>query len=349
MNATSTDSATAHSAIAGAAAPQAAAVPVAAPAADAGPLLARLPVTLFASVMGLAGLALAWHRVDRSVPFAGEVGATLLVLATLLFCGLLTVYGAKLMQHRDAVLAEWEHPIRSALFPAVSISLLLLAAGWLPFARPLAEGLWLLGTALHLALMLAIVHAWISRPLEWQHASPAWFIPAVGNVVVPVAGARLGYLEVSWFFFATGIGFWLVLLPLVFARLLFAGPLPERLRPMLFVLIPPPAVGFLAYLALGGSLDGLARVLYGLALFFALFLLARAPWFARVGFALSWWAFSFPLAAITIATLTMAERTGLESYRVAGGLLLMLATAVIALIAWRTASALARRDYGILD
>lgn len=318
-------------------------------AAKPAPLLARLPVTLFASVMGLTGLALAWHRVDRSVPFAGEVGASILVLATLLFCGLLVVYGAKLVRHRDAVAAEWKHPIRSALFPAVSISLLLLAAGWLPFARPLAEGLWLLGAALHLVLMLALVHAWIARPLEWQHANPAWFIPAVGNVVVPIAGARLGYAEVSWFFFATGIGFWLVLLPLVFARLLFAGPLPERLRPMLFVLIPPPAVGFLAYLALGGTLDAVARVLYGLALFFTLFVLARAPWFARIGFALSWWAFSFPLAAITIATLTMAERTGVEFYRAAGGLLLMLASAVIALIAWRTVSAFARRDHGFLE
>jgi tellurite resistance protein len=327
-----------------------AAIPAAEQAAAAAtPLLARLPVTLFASVMGLTGLALAWHRVDRSVPFAGEVGASILVLATLLFCGLLVVYGAKLLQHGDAVAAEWQHPIRIALFPALSISLLLLATGWLPFARPLAEGLWLLGAALHLVLMLAIVHAWIARPLEWQHATPAWFIPAVGNVIAPVAGARLGYTEVSWFFFATGLGFWLVLLPIVFARLLFAGPLPERLRPMLFVLIPPPAVGFLSYLALGGTLDPLARVLYGLALFFTLFVLARALWFARIGFALSWWAYSFPLAAITIATLTMAERTGLAFYRVTGGLLLMVATAVIAVIAWRTVAAFARRDFAFLE
>ncbi len=166
-------------------------------------------------------------------------------------------------------MGEWHHPVRSALVPTISIGLLLLAilalnAG----AGTLALWLWGAGALGHLALTLAIVGRWLNRTdLEPAHANPAWFIPAVGNVLVPLAGVRLGYEAVSWLFFGIGMGFWLVLLPIVFGRLFFAAPLPERMRPLLFILIPPPAIGFLSYVLLTGTLDAPAHVLYGFGAF----------------------------------------------------------------------------------
>jgi tellurite resistance protein len=312
--------------------------------------LARLPVTLFASVMGLAGLALAWQRAAATIAAPGAVGTAILLAASVLYLMLLIVYAAKIARERAAVVAEWRHPVRSSLFATISIGLILLATAWLPALPALAHALWLAGAALHLLIMVLIVGTWIDRTdLEWAHANPAWFIPAVGNVLVPLAGVRLGHAELSWFFFAIGMGFWLVLLPIVFARLLFAPPLPERMRPMLFVLIPPPAIGFLSYLALGQPLDAIARVLYGLAAFFTLFLLVRAMWFVRLPFYLSWWAASFPLAAITAATLALGERTGLGAYRGLGTALLVLATLVIAWLVVRTLVALVRDEPAVFE
>ncbi|WP_425415989.1 hypothetical protein [Pseudoalteromonas qingdaonensis] len=40
-----------------------------------------------------------------------------------------------------------------------------------------------------------------------EHANPSWFIPVVGNIIAPITGAKLGYIEVSWFFFSVGIVF----------------------------------------------------------------------------------------------------------------------------------------------
>jgi tellurite resistance protein len=328
-----------------------AAPPVAQPPSTAeAPLLARLPVTLFATVMGLTGLGLAWHRAAPVLGAPAVIGSTIVVLASALFAALVVIYATKALRHPQAVRAEWLHPVRIALFPAVSISLLLLAAAWAPRQPAIAEVLWLLGATVQLTLTIAIVSAWISRPgIEWANANPAWFIPAVGNVIVPLAGARLGYTELAWLFYAVGLGFWLVLLPIVFARLFFAGPLPERMRPMLFVLIPPPAVALLSYFALGGALDPFARVLYGLAAFFTLFLLARAHWFVRLPFYLSWWGYSFPLAAITVATLAMAERTARPFYALAGAALLALASCVIAFLVVRTVVALLRDEQGFME
>jgi tellurite resistance protein len=320
-------------------------------AAVAPPLLARLPVTLFASVMGIAGLALAWQRGAHVLGLPPVVGAALALLAALLYVVVAALYLAKWARHRSAVMGEWHHPVRSALVPTISIGLLLLAilalnAG----AGTLALWLWGAGALGHLALTLAIVGRWLNRTdLEPAHANPAWFIPAVGNVLVPLAGVRLGYEAVSWLFFGIGMGFWLVLLPIVFGRLFFAAPLPERMRPLLFILIPPPAIGFLSYVLLTGTLDAPAHVLYGFGAFLTLLLLSQARQFIRLPFFMSWWGYTFPLAAITVATLAMAERAGEPLYRAAGAALLALATVVIGWVALRTVLAFARGESQFLE
>src|SRR5690606_27318928 len=100
--------------------------------------------------------------------------------------------------------------------------------------------------------------------------------------------------------------------------------------PTLFILIAPPAVGFIAYLSLGGGLDAFARVLYYIALFLTLWLLLQARRFLKLPFFLSWWAYSFPLAAVTIASINMHRLTGLPFFsRLSYLLLVLLATVVI--------------------
>jgi tellurite resistance protein len=175
-----------------------------------------------------------------------------------------------------------------------------------------------------------------------QHMNPAWFIPAVGNVVVPVAGVPLGYTEASWFFFSAGIVLWVVLLTIVMYRVFFHEPLESRLLPTLFILIAPPAVGFIAWTRLGGGLDGIGRVLYFFGLFVTLLVFSQAGRFVRLPFGLPSWAYSFPLAAITIATFLMFELTGVEAYRWLATALLALLTGVVAVLVARTADAVAR-------
>jgi hypothetical protein len=98
-------------------------------------------------------------------------------------------------------------------------------------------------------------------------------------------------------------------------------PLPVRLTPTLFIFLAPPSVGFVSYTALTGQLDAAligqldaaARVLYYTALFLTLLLATNAARFLEVPFYLSAWAYSFPLAAMTIATLVMFARSGVGS------------------------------------
>ncbi|MCA3218304.1 MAG: hypothetical protein ING59_07050 [Burkholderiales bacterium] len=82
------------------------------------PPLARLPVTLFAGVMGLMGLGLASHRAAPVLGAPVAVGSAIVPLVSVLFAVLVVIYATKALRHPQAVRAEWLHPVRIALFPA---------------------------------------------------------------------------------------------------------------------------------------------------------------------------------------------------------------------------------------
>jgi len=300
------------------------------------------PGSFFAVIMGLSGLTLAWRKVAEHYGTSGLVSHALGLLTLALFAVLAVAYLMKVVRYPQAAANELRHPVMSAFYPTISISLLLLAACMLPLSRDLALVLWGAGVALHLVLTLHIVRAWINEEhFKLGHINPAWFIPAVGNVVVPLAGVPLGHVELSWFFFSVGISFWIILLVIVFYRILFHDPLPPMLLPTLFILIAPPAVGFLSYVKLaGGDVDAFARVLYYLALFFTLLLVIELPRFARLPFFLSWWAYSFPSAAITTATFVMAERVGGVFFNELALVMLVALTVLIATLTFFTIRAI---------
>lgn len=195
---------------------------------------------------------------------------------------------------------------------------------------------------------MLVITAWINHSrYEVVHLNPAWFIPVVGNILVPIAGLQHAPADVSWLYF--GLLFWLVLLTVVANRLIFHHPLPAKLMPSLFILIAPPAVGFISSTALVGTVDPAARILFFAAVFFFVLMIPQLGKFARIPFALSWWAYSFPLAALTISQFVMAERSGIEFYRWVGIGLYALLALVIAGLTIRTLVAMVRGEICVAE
>ena len=311
----------------------------------AAPRLQHFPVAWFATVMGLGGLTIAWRRAEEVLQLPIQLSPWLLAISTVLFIVLAGLYAIKAMKYRDSVVKEWNHPIRMNFVPTFSIGLILLSIAWLPINPAYSHLLWIVGATIHLLLTFFVITQWVHHTkFEIAHMNPAWFIPVVGNILVPIAGVAHAPAEISWFFFSIGLMFWPVLLSIIFYRVIFHASLPERLMPTLFILIAPPAVGFLSYVKLTGGVDAFAHVLYNGALFFTLLLFFQINRFARLRFFLSWWAYSFPLAAIAVATLTMFHETGSVLYLRLSGILLGIATVVIAGLVVRTAIAVKNKS-----
>lgn len=303
--------------------------------------LEHFPITFFATGMGMMGLTLAWRAAEAAFGWPHQISGVLLALSIAGLAVVSLFYGAKLLRHSADVAAEWRHPVRIAFFPAISISLLLLAAALTEQAPAIATAIWLPAMALQGVLALSVVSAWIGhRPFQHQALTPAWFIPAVGNVVVPLAGARLGYMELSWLFFSGGLIFWIVLLTLVMNRLMFHDPLPGKMVPALVILVAPPAVAFTAWLRLTGEPGHFGHFLLSSAYVFALVVATQAGRLRNLPFALSWWALSFPLAALAIASFGYAGAAASLAHKVIGAGLLALLTIVVIGLVWRTAGAI---------
>ena len=280
--------------------------------------LAAPPVSAFAMVMGLSGLSLAWTKFSHisQLAYAQILALVFGLLAALVFIVLAFGLLRKQIQAPQKLIEEWNHPVKSSFFGAISVGVCLLSAVIFPYSAKVAEVVWVAGASLHLLAMLAVLNAWVHREtLQASHACPVWFIPAVGNVVIPLGGVKLGYIETSWFFFGVGLIFWVVLLSLVMYRLMFVQPaLPDRLKPTMAIFLAPPTVAFSSWLLLTGqtgeqSLDSVGHLLIAIGFFFAFFLLTQFKKFAQLPFFMSWWAYSFPSASFTIASFNYATFT----------------------------------------
>ena len=304
--------------------------------------LAHVPVTIFASVMGLGGLGLAWRKAGTVLGAPAMVGEGLMALAVLALVAVLITYGLKAIRYPRVIVGEFNHPVRSAFFATIPVGILLVAAGLHPHAPIPAVTLWVLGAVLQLALTVRLIKRWMEHKQDIHHVNPAWFIPIVGNIIVPIMAVRLGQTEIAWFFLSVGLLFWLPMLGIVLYRVIFHDALPLRLTPTLFVLLPPPAIGYVSYVALTGQVDPFAQVLVNGALFLTIVLLAKFRRFLGLPFAVSWWAFTFPLDAVALAALEHGHRFPLGFWPWVSPLLLALATAVVAVVSVRTLASIAR-------
>lgn len=291
-----------------------------------------------------------WHYVFYYLGF-GSV-----VLGLIIFSCLLVCYIGKIIKHFDAFKGDITHQVKINFLSTIPIGALLLVAyfGDMPLslhagsmpestdsavASPISFWLYLtllvvfyLAAALQLGFSLYVMRFWFKNPMKMTLLSPAWFIPIVGNLIVPVSGVKLleSYELMRWqgalalgadtmqnplllapptdmllFFFSIGCFFWLILCALVMGRLIFEQSLESKFIPTLFIFIAPPSVFVLDFALLFGSgaLGApLVLMVYYIALFFALLLLALSKIFLQLGFAPSWWAFTFPLCAFSLAS-----------------------------------------------
>jgi len=269
---------------------------------------------------------------------------------TVLFFGIFTAYIFKWLLYPDAVKKEFNHPIKSSFMAAISISFLLVSIAYYDYAPTLSILFWYIGAPLQLFFTLTIIRYWIHNEFKVVHSNPAWFIPIVGNVLVPVIGVEAAPMFVSLFYFAIGLFFWLIFFAIVMYRIVFHHPLAKKLIPTLFIFIAPPAIGFISYFRItSGSIDMVSMFLYFVALFTLLLLLFMVKMYDRSQFFISWWAYTFPLAAITIATLLlhMAMQSAVTLY--GSIILIILTTAVVGFVTLKTLQACRQEMICILE
>ncbi|MFD5761250.1 TDT family transporter [Streptomyces sp. NPDC127044] len=327
----------------------------------------------YASVMGTAIVATAGAGLPGDVPGLRTVCTAVWALSALMLATLLGARALHWTHHRDQARAHLLDPAMAPFYGCLAMALLAVGGGtlvvggdWIGTRAAVAVDavLFTAGTAVGLAAALAIPYLMVVRHrIRADQATPVWLLPivapmvsaAVGPLLVPhlpPGQPRATLLLGCFALFGLSLLATFVMLPVIFARLVTAGPLPLALTPTLFLVLGPlgqstTAVGKFADFAPGvvpAPYDqgfGMLAVLYGVPVlgFALLWLCLAGALVARarrqgMGFAMTWWAFTFPVGTCVTGAESLARHTGLVAFD-------WLAVALYALLvaAWSVAAA----------
>lgn len=281
----------------------------------------------FASVMGTGVLALGSAAFGQRVPGLAALGWVLHYFNVALFFVLLLPWTLRWLRHRAEALATLRHPVHSQFYPTIAIALLVLGAQFLTFGGHVAAAaaFWSAGVVLTIFFSVAVpLVMFEGEQTALEHVTPGMFIPPVGLVVIPVAGSALAahaqgpWRELVLFVCYTGLGagffLWIAVLALTFHRFVLGKPLPGTMAATVWINLGPIGVVVTSLVGLVGVSPFVndPRPFYALAFLlwgFGAWWLTMAPlltlryWRRReLPFALSWWAFTFPLGAYAVSS-----------------------------------------------
>ncbi len=333
----------------------------------------------YATVMGTAIVATAGAGLPFSVPGLRTALTGVWALSLALLVVLLCARALHWTHHRDQARAHLLDPAMAPFYGCLSMALLAVGGGALTVgsdwigtdaAVALDAVLFTAGTAIGLTAAVAVPYLMAVRHrIEPSQATPVWLLPLVAPMVsaalgpllvphLPAGQARETLLLACVAMFGISLLATLLMLPLVFGRLITVGPLPLALTPTLFLVLGPlgqstTAVNKFADVAPGvvptpySGGFGVLAVLYGVPVMgFALlwFALATAHVLrARregMGFAMTWWAFTFPVGTCVTGAEGLARHTGLPAFQWLAVVLYVVLVAAWAVAALHTARGL---------
>lgn len=305
----------------------------------------------FAAVMGTGIFGITSKYYSCYWSWLNYVSTTLLIINVVGFLIILVPWILRWFLFRGDALKDLGHPVAGQFYATLPIGCLVLAAQLLVFQESypaalfllIAKYLWISGALLAFisALIIPIVN--FSKDISVEDINPTWFMPPVSLIVIPIAGAKIvNYwphsiqkLMLILNYTAWGSGFFLFmfLAAICLCRFFVAPRLPGFLVPTVWIYLGPIGAGTIALLNLASASNPILGdqaieiiKLFGLIYWgFGFWWLMAASIITitnilkkNLPYALSWWAFTFPLGAYTGATFLISSYYQCDAIRLYG-------------------------------
>jgi C4-dicarboxylate transporter/malic acid transport protein len=306
----------------------------------------------FAAVMGTAVVPLAISFLTGL--WVRGVAATFVVISVLMFIAILIPWTLRFFMFPDAVRDDLHHPIAASFFPTMPIAIIIIALDLLKYpdmffststSQDIAFWMWVAGSiGIYLAAFIVLPRIYRSDAIELSHANFGWFIPPVAKLLIPVAGFELAAIFTARFeltfglsIVSLGIGFFLFLFvgSLVYHRYVLESLPANKFAATSFIAIAPMAIITVALFKMmhlfdaGTPIDIDAHAIEAISTLGILAAWGFAAWsfvmaviivisyvrHLELPYALSWWAYTFPLGSLAVATGVAWKVSDFESIR----------------------------------
>jgi len=293
----------------------------------------------FAVVMGTAVVPLSISFINHPIKIV--LAGFFFLLSLAIFFIALVPWTLKFFLYAQNIKHDLNHPIAGNFLPTMPISLIIFSLNFLKYPKlffaenvsvEIAYYLWLVGViGIYVMGFIILIHIFRHKEIDLAHANFGWYIPPVSKLIIPVAGFELTHVYANFTeltftlsIVSLGVGFFLFLfvgaavyhryiyheLPMSrFAATFFIGIAPTAilaviLFKMMHLFEHTPIIGVEAHLFSGIAKIGILMN-WGLAAWWFIMALIIILYYIKkidLPYALSWWAFTFPTGALSVAS-----------------------------------------------
>lgn len=291
----------------------------------------------FASVMGTGILAITSLFYSKYLPILKNIAYTLFYFNILLFFLLLIPWTLRWIFFKKEAINDLEHPVLSNFYATIAIGMLVLAADFIVIGKNMIIGEIFWFTGAFTTIFFGTLTPYLmfkAEHVKLDHINPAWFIPPVGLIVIPIAGGLIiprfsgltkeFVILLNYFGWGAGFFIYLALLAVCMYRFIIHHPLPNTLAPTIWINLGPIGAGTVSlinlienstFITTKEPFFVLAFLLWGFGIWWVIIAIAMTIYYIKklkLPYAMSWWAFTFPLGAYVAATYSISNIFNIE-------------------------------------
>lgn len=264
-------------------------------------LIKNIPIPISGLILALLSLGNLTQDIHPCLRVIfGGIGLIFLILIIL-----------KLIFHTDLIKKDFENPVIASSSGTFSMSLMILSTYIITFNPSIAYGVWIIGIALHIMLMIYFTYHFIVRNFNISNVYPTYWIVFVGITMGAITSGVHGASEIGFIFFIIGFIAMAITLPLVIYRYIKYPEVPDGNKPLICIFTAVLSILIVGYLnsASGISLEFIT-VLYIFACIFYVFALWKFIEYRNLDFYPSFAAFTFPFVISALATKGVLSKIG---------------------------------------
>lgn len=218
---------------------------------------------------------------------------------------------SKLILYPEKIKADFQNPILTSNSGTFSMSLMLLSTYLSPFIPNIAFGIWILGVALHILLMIYFTYHFIIHNFNILTVYPSYWIVYVGITMGAITAHAHNLEEIGIIFFIVGFIAMILTMPLIIYRYIKYTDIPNGNKPLICIFTAVLSILIVGYINSFNTISNeFLMVMYIFACILYIFAFVKFIEYRNLKFYPSFAAFSFPFVISGLATKGVISKIG---------------------------------------